>query len=57
MPDLVLPLNCPKCGKPLIFLWAEDEWHFYRCPTHLTVVLPPDGRLKVDDPYDSMVKH
>jgi hypothetical protein len=46
------PVNCPKCGQLLTYLRSEGEWHFYRCPTHQTVVLPPSGRVKVDDPND-----
>ena len=57
MPDPGLPVNCPTCGQPLTYVRSDGEWHFYRCPTHQTVVLPPNGRMKVDDPEDSEVRH
>jgi hypothetical protein len=31
--------------------------HFYRCPQHSVVVLPPTGIARVDDPQDSVVRH
>jgi hypothetical protein len=45
------------CGQLLTYVRSDGEWHFYRCPTHQTVVLPPNGRMKVDDSEDSDVRH
>ena len=26
-----LPLNCPYCGRLMVHLHSEDDWHFYDC--------------------------
>ena len=31
MPDPELPINCPMCGRPLIYVRSECETHFYWC--------------------------
>jgi len=48
MPDPQVPLNCPLCGVPLVYLRSEGETHFYRCPHHGSVILPPDGRVRAE---------
>jgi hypothetical protein len=34
----------------LTYRWSEGETHFDKCRVHGIVVLPPDGRVRVDDP-------
>jgi hypothetical protein len=31
MPNPGFPLNCPKCGKPLVYVRTDGDTHFYRC--------------------------
>jgi hypothetical protein len=50
-------VNCPKCGSRLAYVRTQDETHFYRCARHGTVILPPDGRVRLDDPANSAAKH
>jgi uncharacterized Zn finger protein (UPF0148 family) len=57
MPDPGFPVNCPKCGTPLSYVRTDGDTHFYRCPRHGSLVLPPDGRVRPDDPNDSAVRH
>ena len=52
MPNPGFPLNCPKCGQKLAYVRSEGENHFYRCPSHGAVILPPSGVVRVDDPDD-----
>ena len=49
MPNPDFPVNCPKCGAKLTYVRSEGEMHFYRCPRHATVVLPPHERIGADD--------
>ena len=56
MSDRALPLNCPQCGKPLAYTHTSSETLFYRCERDGTVILPPDGRVRVDDPNHSAVR-
>jgi hypothetical protein len=55
--DPGFPLNCPHCGEKLAYVRTEGEIHFYRCSRHGPLILPPDGRIKLDDPRDSATKH
>ena len=57
MPSPVLPLNCLKCGTRLVYRHSQGDTHFYRCPKHGVVVLPPSGIIRVDDPDNSAVRH
>lgn len=57
MPDPQFPLNCPSCGAKLTYTHSQRDTHFYRCPRHGVVVLPPSGIVRVDDPDDSAVRH
>ena len=42
-----IPVNCPKCGQPLVFIITKDETNWYSCTRHGTIVLPPNGRANV----------
>ena len=58
MPDpFGITLKCPKCGAPLTYQHSQGEVHFYRCPKHGRLVLPPSGVIQIDDPDDSAVRH
>ena len=47
MPDpFGIPLQCPKCGAPLTYQHSQGDMHFYRCPTHGRLVLPPTGIMR-----------
>ena len=46
MPDLQVPLNCPVCGTALVYVQSDGDTHFYRCPHHGSIILPPDGRVR-----------
>jgi hypothetical protein len=39
MLDPRLTQTCPKCRQLLIFVAADDQWRFYHCGRHRTVVL------------------
>ena len=54
-PDFVLPLNCPKCARELIYVAStvslpegQPDTHFYRCPEHGGWIFLPNGRF---EPY------
>jgi hypothetical protein len=32
MADPGIPINCPTCGAPLVYVRTEGETHVYRCP-------------------------
>jgi hypothetical protein len=38
-------VNCPV-ALPSRYLGTEDEKHFYRCPHHGTLILPPGGHVR-----------
>jgi DNA-directed RNA polymerase subunit RPC12/RpoP len=44
--DPDIPINCPYCGAALAYLRTEGETHFYSCPRHGRLMLPPDGRIR-----------
>ena len=50
MPDPQVPIDCPVCGAPLIYLSTyqrtDGETHFYRCPRHGVFLVPPNGRIQ-----------
>jgi hypothetical protein len=52
-----LVLNCPECGESMIYVRSDGDTHFYRCVNHPVVVFPPDGRIRVDDLYNSLIRH
>ena len=52
-----IPLRCPKCGQRLTHQYSQGETHYYRCPTHGRLILPPNGIMQMDDPEDSAVRH
>ncbi len=43
--DPGFPLNCPKCGTRLVYIRTDGDTHFYRCPRHGSLILPPDATL------------
>lgn len=47
MSDPDLPINCPTCGAALVYVRTEGETHLYRCPRHGSLILPPDGRIRL----------
>jgi hypothetical protein len=47
-------LNCPQCGSPLVFITTQHETHIYRCSRDGFVVVPPDGRIRVASPLESL---
>jgi hypothetical protein len=53
MPDPQLPINCPTCGKPLIYVRTVGETHFYWCLRHGSLVLPPLEQLRPENLTDS----
>jgi hypothetical protein len=44
--DPDVPLHCPTCGEPLVFIRTDGKTHIYRCPHHGLLILPPDGRVR-----------
>jgi len=56
IPDPFLPLNCPTCRKPPIYVRTAGTVHFYWCLRHGSLVLPPDGRLRPEMPADSAMR-
>ena len=51
-----IPINCPKSGGPLIYLYTVSDTLFYRCERDGTVILPSNGRIRPDDSDDSAVR-
>jgi hypothetical protein len=52
IPDHVLPLNCPKCPRELLYVTStasmpkgELDTHFYRCPEHGAWKFLPNGQF------------
>ena len=41
-----ITVNCPYCGAALMYLHTVSKTHFYRCPRHRVLILPPDGRVR-----------
>lgn len=50
-------LHCPECGRVLSYCRSDGAVHFFRCERHQTIVFLPNGRIEVDDPSDSFVRH
>ena len=46
-------LICPKCGSSMVHICMSNDTYIYRCDRHGTVILPPDGRVRPDDPEQS----
>jgi hypothetical protein len=42
-----IPMNCPRCGAPLLFVRANGNVAIYLCATDGMVLLPPNGRIRV----------
>lgn len=42
-----IPLNCPSCGNPLVYVRTEGDVAVYRCPKDGAVLLPPNGRIQI----------
>jgi hypothetical protein len=36
---------------------TQDDTHFYRCAQHGLVILPPHGRVHLDDPNNPATVH
>jgi hypothetical protein len=41
-----VPFNCPYCGRALVYLSSEREWHFYECEACGPITMPPNGRIR-----------
>jgi hypothetical protein len=44
-------------GTRLVYLYTQDDTHFNRCPRHGTLLLPPDGRVRLDDQQNPASLH
>jgi tRNA(Ile2) C34 agmatinyltransferase TiaS len=44
--DPAVPMNCPICGTSMLYVETEGQKHYYRCPRHGLLMLPPDGRFQ-----------
>jgi len=55
--DPNFPVSCPHCGRKLVYRRTEDATHFYRCERNGMLILPPDGRVRVEDPENPATRH
>jgi len=46
IPDDALPLNCPLCGVPLLYIVDMGKVQWYYCRVHREYRLDAEGRLR-----------
>ena len=49
-----LPLSCPQCGKPLVYIPSDGLTLHYRCVEHGAIILRP---LMVVEPDAQQPQH
>lgn len=45
-----LPVQCPYCGKRVKLVPSDGDVAYYECEKDGLLVLPPDGRLRRQEP-------
>ncbi|HEX7895040.1 MAG TPA: hypothetical protein VF447_12670 [Terriglobales bacterium] len=45
-----LPVQCPYCGKRVALVPSDGDVAYYECETDGLLILPPDGRLRRQEP-------
>ena len=49
------PAALSQLRRELTYQSSQEGTHYYRCPTHGRLILPPNGIIQMDDPDDSDV--